>query len=64
VMYAGQMVEKGPVQEIFRKPCHPYTMGLLGSVPRLGESKAESMLIPIRGRVPPPADRPKNECIF
>jgi peptide/nickel transport system ATP-binding protein len=64
VMYAGQMVERGPVQEIFRKPCHPYTMGLLGSVPRLGESKSESMLIPIRGRVPPPADRPENECIF
>lgn len=64
VMYAGQMVEKGPVTEIFRKPRHPYTMGLLASVPRLGESKAESVLHPIRGRVPPPAERPRNECIF
>ncbi|MCK4784240.1 MAG: ATP-binding cassette domain-containing protein, partial [Desulfobacteraceae bacterium] len=64
VMYAGQMVEKGPVAEIFRKPRHPYTMGLLASVPRLGESKAESVLHSIRGRVPPPAERPRNECIF
>ncbi|MBW1676469.1 MAG: ABC transporter ATP-binding protein [Deltaproteobacteria bacterium] len=64
VMYAGQMVERGPVTEIFRNPRHPYTMGLLASVPRLGESKAESVLHPIRGRVPPPAERPRNECIF
>ena len=64
VMYAGQMVERGAVTDIFRSPHHPYTMGLLSSVPRLGESKAESMLHPIRGRVPPPANRPMNECIF
>jgi peptide/nickel transport system ATP-binding protein len=64
VMYAGQMVEKGPVSEIFRNPSHPYTIGLLGSVPRLGEDKSGSVLEPIRGRVPPPAKRPKDECIF
>ena len=64
VMYAGQMVERGAVTDIFRSPHHPYTMGLLASVPRLGESKAESVLHPIRGRVPPPAARPKDECIF
>ncbi len=64
VMYAGQMVEKGPVSEIFRNPSHPYTMGLLASVPRLGEDKSGSVLEPIRGRVPPPARRPKDECIF
>jgi len=64
VMYAGQMVERGAVTDIFRSPHHPYTMGLLASVPRLGESKAESVLHPIRGRVPPPAERPMNECIF
>ncbi len=64
VMYAGQMVERGPVREIFRNPRHPYTMGLLACVPRLGESKFESLLHPIRGRVPPPAERPKDECIF
>ena len=64
VMYAGQMVERGPVAEIFRNPRHPYTMGLLSCVPRLGENKFESLLEPIRGRVPPPAERPKTECIF
>jgi peptide/nickel transport system ATP-binding protein len=64
VMYAGQMVEKGPVSDIFRNPSHPYTMGLLASVPRLGETKSESILEPIRGRVPPPAERPKDACIF
>ena len=64
VMYAGQMVEKGPVSDIFRNPSHPYTMGLLASVPRLGETKSEAILEPIRGRVPPPAERPKDACIF
>ena len=64
VLYAGQLVERGPVKELFRRPCHPYTIGLLSSVPRLGESKAESLLHPIKGRVPPPAARQKNECIF
>ncbi len=64
VMYAGQMVERGPLSEIFRNPRHPYTMGLLACVPRLGESKLESLLEPIRGRVPPPAERSKTECIF
>jgi len=64
VMYAGQIVERGAVTDIFRNPHHPYTMGLLDSIPRLGESKAESVLHPIRGRVPPPNERPMNECIF
>jgi peptide/nickel transport system ATP-binding protein len=64
VMYAGQMVERGPLVEIFRNPRHPYTMGLLACVPRLGESKLESLLEPIRGRVPPPAERSRNECVF
>ncbi|MEJ2102784.1 MAG: ATP-binding cassette domain-containing protein [Desulfobacterales bacterium] len=64
VMYAGQMVEKGPVADIFHNPRHPYTMGLLASIPRLGETKSDSVLEPIRGRVPPPAERPTDECIF
>jgi peptide/nickel transport system ATP-binding protein len=64
VMYAGQMVERGPLGEIFRNPRHPYTMGLLACVPKLGESKLESLLYPIRGSVPPPADRATDECIF
>jgi peptide/nickel transport system ATP-binding protein len=64
VMYAGQMVEKGPVTDIFHNPRHPYTMGLLASVPRLGETKSDSILEPIRGRVPSPAERPTDACIF
>ena len=64
VMYAGQMVESGPIKEIFKNPRHPYTRGLLACVPRLGESKESSVLHPIRGRVPPPAERSKTECIF
>lgn len=64
VMYAGEMVETGTVEDIFNCPCHPYTRGLLASVPKLGESKLDSVLHPIRGRVPSPADRPKNACVF
>jgi len=64
VMYAGELVERGEISEIFHHPCHPYTMGLLASVPRLGESKLDSVLHPIRGRVPAPAARPDHECIF
>ena len=64
VMYAGQMVEKGPVVDIFKRPCHPYTRGLMAAVPTLGDSKADSMLHPIRGRVPAPKDRPRDACIF
>ena len=64
VMYAGQMVEKGPVVNIFKRPCHPYTRGLMAAVPTLGESKEDSMLHPIRGRVPAPKDRPRDACIF
>jgi peptide/nickel transport system ATP-binding protein len=64
VMYAGQLVEKGPVVNIFKHPGHPYTRGLMAAVPKLGESKLDSMLYPIRGRVPAPADRPRTACIF
>ncbi len=64
VMYAGQMVEKGTVSNVFKRPCHPYTRGLMAAVPKLGESKLDSVLYPIRGRVPAPANRPRDACIF
>jgi peptide/nickel transport system ATP-binding protein len=50
VMYAGQVVERAPVAEIFARPEHPYTVGLLGSIPRLDVQKAT--LPTIRGMVP------------
>jgi peptide/nickel transport system ATP-binding protein len=64
VMYAGQLVEKGTILEVFKRPCHPYTRGLMAAVPKLGASKLESVLYPIRGRVPAPANRPRDACIF
>src|SRR6185312_13646626 len=55
VMYAGRKVEEGPVIEIFARPLHPYTRGLIGSVPRLGLSLVEGArgkLAEIPGQVP------------
>ncbi len=55
VMYAGRKVEEAPVREIFARPLHPYTRGLLGAVPKLGSSLAEegrSKLAEIPGLVP------------
>ncbi len=64
VMYAGEMVESGPVETLFADPKHPYTQGLMRCVPRLGSTKESSRLYPIQGRVPAPKDRPKGACIF
>jgi peptide/nickel transport system ATP-binding protein len=64
VMYAGEMVETGPVEAIYGNPLHPYTQGLMRCVPKLGSTKESSILYPIRGRVPAPKDRPKGACIF
>ena len=63
VMYAGEMVERASVNELFKHPQHPYTQGLLRALPKLGADKAGSVLYPIPGRVPPPNQRPSG-CIF
>jgi peptide/nickel transport system ATP-binding protein len=63
VMYAGEMVERATVEEIYKNPRHPYTQGLIRCVPKLGADKAKSVLYPIRGRVPPPDNRPVG-CVF
>ena len=63
VMYAGEMVERATVKDIFKNPQHPYTQGLIRCVPKLGADKAGSVLYPIQGRVPPPNNRPAG-CIF
>jgi oligopeptide/dipeptide ABC transporter ATP-binding protein len=61
VMYAGQVVESGPVEAIFDDPQHPYTIGLMGSVPSLG--RRQGRLATIRGTVPPAERMPKG-CRF
>jgi peptide/nickel transport system ATP-binding protein len=63
VMYAGEMVERATVEQIYKNPSHPYTQGLIRCVPKLGADKAGSVLYPIRGRVPPPNNRPVG-CVF
>jgi oligopeptide/dipeptide ABC transporter ATP-binding protein len=56
VMYAGQIVEHGTVEQIFREPRHPYTEGLLKAVPRLGVRQDQLAVIP--GTVPSPMEWP------
>ncbi|MBC8509158.1 MAG: ABC transporter ATP-binding protein [Anaerolineales bacterium] len=63
VMYAGEMVERATVEQIYKNPYHPYTQGLIRCVPKLGADKAKSVLYPIRGRVPPPDNRPVG-CVY
>jgi peptide/nickel transport system ATP-binding protein len=52
VLYAGRLVEEGPARELFAEPRHPYTSGLLRSVPRLGMRKDTQRLDPIPGSLP------------
>ncbi|MCG7360341.1 ABC transporter ATP-binding protein [Roseomonas sp. ACRSG] len=61
VMYGGQVVERTSARALFEDPQHPYTLGLLGSVPRLDESRER--LLAIDGAVPPPFAFPDG-CRF
>ena len=61
VMYAGRVVEKGTVQEIFSNPSHPYTIGLMASKPVIG--KKVDKLYSIPGKVPNPVNMP-DYCYF
>lgn len=61
VMYAGQVVEEGGVEEIFENPLHPYTRGLLNSIPDVNGKKGKLDAIP--GVVPNPLNMPKG-CRF
>jgi peptide/nickel transport system ATP-binding protein len=62
VMYAGRVIETGTTREILKNPAHPYTKGLMASVPRL-DSDRHQALIPIEG-MPPRLDHLKDECAF
>jgi oligopeptide/dipeptide ABC transporter ATP-binding protein len=61
VMYSGKIVEKAKVEDLFNKPHHPYTEGLLGSIPRLSDSRKHFLQIP--DSVPHPMFKPSG-CYF
>ncbi len=61
VMYGGQVVEQAPVDELFYRPRHPYTWGLLGSLPRLDADVDRLTQIPGQ---PPSLLRPPSGCRF
>jgi len=63
VLYAGEMVEDAPTMALYNEPLHPYTRGLLDSVPRLGENKSSLKLRPIQGQIPDLDELPGG-CIF
>ena len=67
VMYAGRVVERASVENLFDDPQHPYTIGLLGSIPRIEEERER--LLAIEGAVPSPAALPAGcrfhpRCVF
>jgi peptide/nickel transport system ATP-binding protein len=62
VMYAGRIVERGTTEDIFHSPQHPYTWGLLRSIPRL-DSPRDEELVPVSGRPPSLINRPSG-CHF
>ena len=63
VMYAGEIVEEGPVSRVFAKPAHPYTRSLLTCIPRLDLSKHDRPLNAIGGHLPSLSNLPSG-CIF
>jgi oligopeptide transport system ATP-binding protein len=62
VMYAGKIVEKGTAHDIYENPSHPYTIGLMASVPQLDQD-VKKKLVPIRGQPPNLANVPEG-CAF
>ena len=63
VMYAGRKAEEAPVRELFARPQHPYTIGLLGAIPLPGAASKQDRLREIPGRVPSLAELP-DHCAF
>ena len=61
VMYLGNLVETGTVRQVINSPAHPYTRGLLNSLPKLDDLDAP--LTPVPGDIPSPLDRPSG-CVF
>ena len=63
VLYAGRVVEDGPVADVLARPAHPYAEALLRAVPRLEGTSVEDLAV-IPGRVPPPRDWSRGGCVF
>ena len=63
VLYAGRVVEDGPVADVLARPAHPYTAALLRAVPRIEGSSVEDLAV-IPGRVPPPREWSRGGCVF
>jgi len=63
VMYAGKMIEGGPVREIFKQPLHPYTEGLLNCIPKIVQKPSQRDLKPIKGTFPNLLKLPTG-CVF
>jgi len=63
VMYAGELMEQGGIRQVFKEMLHPYTLGLLGCVPRVGTGRHDVRLHTIPGYIPRP-DRLPAGCIF
>jgi len=63
VLCASELVEDASIGDLFRQPIHPYTQGLLDSIPKLGDHKNRKPLKAIRGQIPSLAERPEG-CVF
>ena len=63
VLYAGELVEKGETRLLFKNPLHPYTKGLLDSMPQIGQNKSRSRLTAMPGKIPVLLERASG-CIF
>jgi peptide/nickel transport system ATP-binding protein len=63
VLYASELVEDASIGDLFGRPLHPYTQGLLDSIPRPGDNKKTTQLQAIPGQIPSLADRPEG-CVF
>jgi peptide/nickel transport system ATP-binding protein len=63
VMYCGQVVEEATAEQLFERPLHPYTLGLLASIPGMEDTDSDEPLSTIRGMVPNPLNLPRG-CAF
>lgn len=63
IMYSGEMVEEGTTSNVFRRPKHPYTRGLIDCIPDIASDKRSRALAAIPGHIPLPSERPAG-CLF